>query len=61
MIQKQNNDEVGAKNVTKATKMIMVKQAIKTPDGPPEGSWWTKVPLGCTIPMGICSSPMGKD
>ena len=31
------------------------------PDEPPEGSWQMKVPLGCTIPMGICSCPIGKD
>ena len=33
----------------------------KMPDKPPEGSWQTEVPLGCAIPMGICSCPIGKD
>jgi len=37
------------------------KQVIKTPDVPPEGSWQTKVPLGCAISKSIHSSPMVKD
>jgi len=47
-------------HLTNMTMTIMIEWAIKTPDEPPEGSWWTKVPLGCAIPMGICSCPMVK-
>ena len=41
--------------------MITIKQAIKTPDEPPEGSWRTKVPLGHAISKSIHSCPMVKD
>jgi len=31
------------------------------PDEPPEGSWWTKVPLGCAISVSIRSCPRVRD
>ena len=31
------------------------------PDEPPEGSWWTKVSLGCVLSESIHSCPMEKD
>jgi len=40
---------------------IMIKQGIKMPDEPPEGSWQTKAPLGCTISESIRSSPRVRD
>jgi len=33
----------------------------KTPDEPPEGSWWTKFQLGRVLPEGIHSCPIDKD
>jgi len=49
---KQNNDEVGAENVSKVARTITIKQAVKTPDKPPEGSWQTKVPTRLHYPYG---------
>jgi len=34
---------------------------IKTPDEPPEGSRWMKVPLGHVLSKSIHSCPMVKD
>jgi len=38
----------------------MIKQAIKMPDKPPEGSWQMKVPLGCTISMEYLQQSQGQ-
>jgi len=46
--------------VTTATKTITIKQAIKAPDKPPEGSWWTKVPLGHAISMEYLQLSQGQ-
>jgi len=47
--------------VTEATKTITIKQVIKMADKPPEGSWQTKVPLGCAISMEYSQQSQGQE
>jgi len=54
-----NNQEHWA--ATKVTMTIWKQMIEKKPDEPPEGSWWTKVPLGHVLPKGIHSCPIDKD
>jgi len=49
---KWNNVGAGANNTSKATKTIMIKQAINDVSGSPGGSWWTKVPTRLCYPFG---------
>jgi len=58
---KQNNDGVGAKDATNMTMTITIRQAMKDAREPPEGSWQTKVPLGCVLSMSIHSCPRVRD
>jgi len=47
---------------TNAMTMTVKASDDKAPDEPPEGSWWTKVPLGCAISKSIhsCSRVRNK-
>ncbi len=55
---KMKNGEAATKNVAK---VIMTMTIKTTPGEPPEGSWWTKVPLGCVLSLSIHSCPRVRD